>query len=250
MKRKIILFNIILFCQSFFLIAQEGVQSFFSEGNQFYNEGNYQKAIDSYGKIIDQNIYSVELYFNLGNAHYKLNNIAESIYYFEKAKQLAPKNKEVLNNLAFAKNMQLDYIEPLPQTQINIYKNILLTSFTPNEWAYLTIILGWVTWMCFFVFYIKKETLIKRSFFVGGTIFLIFFFISINLQIINPKSHFAILMESEISIRDEPNLHSTIKVDLNEGIKVKILDSLQGWYKISLTNGTQGWVEKTNIKKL
>ena len=250
MKKKILVFYLILCYQSFFLIAQEPFQSFFSKGNQFYNEGNYQKAITSYEKILEQNIYSVEVYFNLGNAHYKLNNIAESIYYFEKAKQLAPKNKEVLNNLEFAKNMQLYYIETLPKTQINIYKDTLLATLNINEWAYLTIVLGWITCICFFIFYIRKETLTKRSFFVAAIIFLILFFISINLQIIRPTNHFAILMESETSIRDEPNLHSDIKVNLNEGIKVKILDSLQGWYKISLTNGTQGWVEKEKIKKL
>ena len=54
----------------------------------------------------------------LGNAYYKLNNIAESIYYFEKAKQLDPNDEDIIINSNFAKNMTIDAIEKLPESQI------------------------------------------------------------------------------------------------------------------------------------
>jgi len=39
---------------------------------------------------LDQGLVSAALYYNLANAHYKLNNVGETVYYFEKALQLSP----------------------------------------------------------------------------------------------------------------------------------------------------------------
>ena len=57
-------------------------EQLFEEGNTLYNEGSYTAALEKYQKIIESGEHSAELYFNIGNAHYKLNNIAPSIYYF------------------------------------------------------------------------------------------------------------------------------------------------------------------------
>ena len=73
----------------------------FEQGNALYNDGNYTEAIEKYQAILKQGKHSAELYFNLGNSYYKLNNIAPSIYYYEKALQLAPDDKDILNNISF-----------------------------------------------------------------------------------------------------------------------------------------------------
>ncbi|MBT8318614.1 MAG: tetratricopeptide repeat protein, partial [Gramella sp.] len=52
----------------------------FEEANSAYQSGNYQDAVKAYEKILENGEVSAELYYNLGNAHYKLNNVAPSIY--------------------------------------------------------------------------------------------------------------------------------------------------------------------------
>ncbi len=63
----------------------------FENANSSYIEGNYQDAINGYKQIIDNGLESSELYFNLGNCYYKLNKVAESNFYYEKALILSPK---------------------------------------------------------------------------------------------------------------------------------------------------------------
>ena len=87
----------------------------FKKANTLYNNGKYLEAIDNYMSILETNTHSAELYFNLGNAHYKLNNIATSIYYYEKALQLKPNDKDIINNIAFARNMTIDAIDTVPE---------------------------------------------------------------------------------------------------------------------------------------
>jgi len=75
------------------LFAQASMESLVEQGNEAYNQGDYRKAIAFYEQTLSMGQHSAALYFNLGNAYYKLNNVAESVYYFEKAQQLNPKEK-------------------------------------------------------------------------------------------------------------------------------------------------------------
>ena len=45
----------------------------FDEANMLYNEGRYIDAIDVYNKILDSGLHSSDLYFNIGNSYYKIN---------------------------------------------------------------------------------------------------------------------------------------------------------------------------------
>jgi tetratricopeptide (TPR) repeat protein len=73
--------------------------SILSKGNNFYINENYEAAINSYLEIVESGFISEDLFFNLGNAYYKQNKIAPAILYYEKAKQLAPNNKDIRYNL-------------------------------------------------------------------------------------------------------------------------------------------------------
>ena len=111
----------------------------FEEANALYNDGKYAEAIDIYESILDSDVHSAELYFNLGNANYKLSNIAPSIFYFEKALQLNPSNEDIKNNLAFAQNMTIDAIEKVPEVGFSrIFKN-LINTFNTDVWAKIAV---------------------------------------------------------------------------------------------------------------
>ena len=95
-----IFFSVLAFSQS--------PEELFEQGNAAYNGGNHNLAIEKYEEILGLEVHSAEVYFNLGNAHYRLGNVAESVYYFEQAKRLSPEDKTIQNNAAFAENMTLD----------------------------------------------------------------------------------------------------------------------------------------------
>ena len=56
-----------------------------TNANTLYKDGKYQEAIKLYQKIESTKNVSSELYFNLGNSFSKLNQVAPSIYNYEKA---------------------------------------------------------------------------------------------------------------------------------------------------------------------
>ncbi len=162
---KQLLYLAILICGTFG-IAQNN--QFFEKGNGLYNDGKYQEAIESYMAILETDVHSSELYFNLGNAHYKLNHIAPSIYYFEKALLLNPDDSEIKNNLNFAKNMTLDAIDVIPEVGISKVLNNTSNILSFDIWAILSVCFVVLSVLLFINYYISNGTKTKRFSFTFG----------------------------------------------------------------------------------
>ena len=101
MKNLVYIF-ILLFQFSVGQSTDESSQKVFEIANEMYKKGDYENAIQKY-EFIEKSLKqeSADLYFNLGNSYYKLNKIAPSIYYYEKALLLKPTDKTIKTNLAF-----------------------------------------------------------------------------------------------------------------------------------------------------
>ena len=150
------LLYILVFSISTISLAQN--QDLFNQANALYNEGKFSDAVNKYEAIIENGQHSAELYYNLGNAHYKLNNIAPSIYYYEKALQLKPNDKDLLNNISFAKNMTIDDIEAVPKLGLSRFFNKAINTLTYDNWAILSIIfvIGFV--LLFIIYFFAYNT--------------------------------------------------------------------------------------------
>ena len=243
------IFYILLFIsQSFF--AQTG----FEKGNDLYKNGNYEEAAKSYESVLATNKESAELYFNLGNCYYKLQQTAPSIYNYEKALVLDPNNKEALNNIKFAQKRTIDEIKVIPKVGFGK----LLRDFTgiyPFEtWGYISIGFS-VLFLLFFIgYYFSQTVVVKRIFFLGMFIILLFVLMSISAAFFE-KSHFdnerpAIVFAESADVRSEPQNASSSIFILHEGTKVYVEETLDNWKKIQLTDGTEGWIDSNAIKEV
>jgi len=104
MKRLIFILSFIFALQSF-----AGEQLFF-QGNSEYANENYSTAISLYDSILTKGLESSELYYNLGNCHYKTQDWANAIWHYKKSLQLE-KKENTLHNLELAKLKIIDRIE-------------------------------------------------------------------------------------------------------------------------------------------
>ena len=96
--------------------APAGAQSaFFDEGNRLYQAGDFEGALDRYRRILDEELESGELYYNIGNAHFRLGALAPAILNYERARRLMPGDDDLLANLALARWMTADDITPRPR---------------------------------------------------------------------------------------------------------------------------------------
>jgi tetratricopeptide (TPR) repeat protein len=246
-------FLVIMVVLSVFSVRSQ-TDALFDEANEAYNAGDYQTAIALYGQILEEDLHSAELYFNLGNAHYKLNEIGPSIYYYEKALLLDPNDSEIKNNLAYAQNMRLDAIENMPKTTLNKVYDDVLGVFSFDQWAKLAVILSMAFVATYLFYYFSRSALKKRIAFISSMVILFWGIVCVTLSYLGYQQYKndnpAIVFAEEVKITSEPNSRGQVVFTLHEGTKVNVLDEFEGWSKIKIADGQTGWLPAEHIKAL
>lgn len=239
------------------LISVSGISQnnqLFDQGKEAYKNENYAQAIENWKKILETNEASANLYFNLANAHYKLNQIGPSVYYYEKALQLNPTDRDIKNNLKFAENARIDVIDPLPKSLFKQWYDSLAGFLGYNQWAVVAVVASFLMAALFLIYYFSGKERQKRLYFASGSVALIVLLLAITMAFLtyneNMKSREAIIFASRVDIKSEPRMGSSTTFSLHEGTKVGITAQDGDWFRIHLADGKDGWISKENLKAL
>lgn len=234
------------------LIGQN--EPLFEKGKELYKAENFQEAINNWSQIVDNGEHSADLYYNLGNAHYKLNNVGPSIYYYEKALMLEPNDSDVKNNLAFAKNATIDVIEPLPKTFFAKWYESLSGVLTYDGWALLAVLFAMLFVLLFLGYYFSFSEKRKRLLFTSSiaSVILLLGSLAIAFMTFNDceADKPAIIFAESTEIRSEPNMGSETAFTLHEGTKVQVIADDGDWLRIQLIDGKDGWIPSEDLKLL
>ncbi len=216
-----------------------------------YSEKKYQEAIDAYETILKSHLKSYQLYYNLGNAYYKNNQLGKAIYNYELANKLEPNNDDIKNNLRIANSKKIDDIESSENFFLSAVKSGLTNTLTTTAWAWLSIISLTLTSVLLFMFFVSKQSILKRVGFFGGALSLLLFITSFAFGYIalnnKHQTKFAIVTFRESKIYTEPIAVAASKFSLHEGTKVKVIESKPDWTNIKLENGNEGWIKTDHV---
>lgn len=245
---------LILFLTTAGVIQAQSVDSLFVQANKLYQTEKYQEALKLYKEIEEQGIVSEALYFNLGNSYYKTNQVAPSVYYYEKALQISPNDSDVLFNLDFANKMTIDNIEPLPKTLGDHYRENIVLGYSYNTWALVAVVFAVLFAVLFLLYHFSNFTSRKRFFFISSLVcaFLVFLAVVFAYQNKNlvDKTQYGIIFSNQVKVKNAPTVNSDINFELHEGTKVQILETLDNWRKIKIADGKIGWLDESDLKAL
>ena len=123
------------------LTGIDAVKSWVEDGNQNYRMGNYDVACDFYGLALSSDNGNADLYYNLGNAYYRSDQLALAILNYERALRLNPSMSDAKENLTLAYSKTQDRITELPRLFIVRWVDWLCTVVTPHAWRVILLVL-------------------------------------------------------------------------------------------------------------
>lgn len=234
------------------------------QADSAYNKENYRQAIDLYQQSIVADGPSSVLYYNLGNAYYRNDNLGRAVLSYERALKLNPTNKDARQNLEFVKGKIQDRPEDDTPFFASMHRSIR-SSMTANAWAWTAFALFILLAGAVAVYLFTNSVVMRKTGFFGGIVLLAIFVYILGVAIdaaSTARSHEAavvVVPGTQLSSAPRQARSSADKVvSIHEGTRVEIIDSVATpddpvsprWYEVKINNGTQAWLRASDVERI
>ena len=219
-----------------------------------YAKGNYQQAIKDYQEILKTGVSS-EIYYNLGNAYYRTDNITQALLAYERALQLSPGDNDIRFNLQYARSKTIDKITPETEMFFVTWYHSLVNFTSVDRWANTAIVSIVMALLLILVFLFAPQMWARKSGFYGSAVFLLLFAFA-NLFAFQQKHELetkqgAIVIAPTVNVKKTPAASGTDVFVIHEGTRVDITDrGMKQWRGIKLADGREGWLKTSQIEEI
>ena len=225
-----------------------------TEADSAYVRGQYQQAIADYEELLKQG-GSAELYYNLGNAYYRTENITKAVLNYERALLLSPGDRDIRFNLQIARSKTIDKIVPESEMFFITWYHALVNLMSVDAWARVALISLALVIVLLLVYLFASRIWLRKVGFFCGLVLLALFVLS-NIFAWQQKQNLlfrkgAIIMAPSVTVKSTPAKNGTDLFILHEGTKVSITDSsMRGWLEIRIADGKEGWIERNKLEEI
>ena len=225
-----------------------------AEADSAYVDGNYQKAIMLYDSLLSEGI-SAEVYYNLGNAYYRIEDITHAVLYYERALQLAPGDDDIRFNLQMARAKTIDKIVPESEPFFVTWYHSLVNITSVDGWAYIALLSLALALVLALIYLFASPVWLRKIGFFGAFLTIAVFLLANLLawQQLDTLTHHkgAIIMEAAVTVKSTPAKNGTDLFVLHEGTKVTIVDdSMREWKEVRLADGKRGWLPTAQMEMI
>lgn len=217
-----------------------------------YARQQYQQAIKDYEELLHDGV-SAELYYNLGNAYYRTDNITRAVLNYERALLLSPGDSDIRFNLQMARSKTIDKITPESEMFFVTWYHALVNIMSVDGWARTALVSFALAIVLALAYLFSARIWVRKVGFFGGLAFIAVFILA-NLfayqqrqELVNRTG--AIIISSAVPVKSTPSKSGTDLFILHEGTKVEITDgTMRGWKEIRVADGKEGWIETSKIE--
>ncbi len=231
----------------------EAQSAFFDEGNRLYQTGDFQGALDRYQRILDEGIESGELFYNIGNAHFRLGELAPAILNYERARRLMPGDDDLLANLALARSMTVDDIDPRPEFWL--FRVIgWWVGLLPRAALIRLVALAWVTAVAGAAVVVLRPgpglaAWARRTALAAAAVTLVFGVNLVARELDLGADEEAIVMADKVQVQSAPSDDPALQIfAVHAGAKVIVDRRADDWVEIVLENGAVGWMRAEHVE--
>jgi tetratricopeptide (TPR) repeat protein len=229
--------------------AQEEI---FERGNQLYQAEDYPAAVEAYEAVSAAGFEGYALYYNLGNAYFKIGELGRSILNWERALRFDPGAENALANLELAATLTADDVEPLPRfwllSVVDWWVNLL-----PRSLLILIVGAGWMALMGGAALRILSRDDGRRRLSTGTAVvgLCIVVILGVNLLVREVglgQADRGVVLAEAVPVRSAPAADDNLTLfEIHEGTRVRIDQRTDQWAEIVLDDGKVGWIPVSTL---
>lgn len=224
------------------IVAKAEQNMMFDKANQLYHNKEYAEATRLYQQLLDDGYTDADLFYNTGNAYYRINKIGMAIWCYHKAIELR-KDKKTTDNLLLAEKRIKDPITRIKDIFFIRWWKGFTQVFTSNEWALYG--LSFFLIACIALILKKLFNLNWRMQILWklGLPITIVCLLLASYQFYNEQFKYeAVIIRDTIDYKN--------KAPLSEGILVVYVGRGKKGLLVSLPNGSMAEIKPSDIKKI
>ena len=220
--------------------------------NAAYVNGESKRAADGYAAILEGGVHSAELYYNMGNAHFKSGRIGQAILCYRRALRLAPGNDDIRYNLEVAGENTKDSIEAVPEFFLTTWMRAVRNTMSSTAWTVLSLAALAAMLALAMVYLLASRLTARKTGFYGMAAMLVLFVAATSFAAAGRREAVerseAVVMSPSVSVKSSPDNSATDLFVLHEGTAVRVTGSLDEWCEIVIADGKKGWVRSRQIE--
>jgi len=220
-----------------------------AEADSAFTHEHYDKAIKMYKQLTNQT-QSAEIYYNLGCAYYRVDSMAKSVLWLERASLLDPGDEDIRFNLDLARGKTIDKIIPQHEFVLVTFFRQIINMMNLDSWAITCIVLFFLSLLAFSQFFFSNKIILRKIFFFSAiTLAILTIFGNVcayQQKIQNANHNHGIIMSPAITVKSTPAESGNDLFVIHEGTNIEVLDSsLKDWCEIKIADGKLGWIPKS-----
>lgn len=255
-------------------VSSDSLRVFFAGANEDYARGDYERAAQSYEKLITAGLENKDLYYNLGNTFYRIGDLGRAVLFYEKALRMNPRDADAKKNIMLVRSLIKDkqfvkkemwVLRPLTWVNRNLNLNEVLMLTSVLYLLFCILAVGFIFMDSRFVAAVHARLsqispgrllglMPRQDFALAVLLTFILFAASGALslhKVLEVKNHnMAVVLEPEVLVYSAPSEDSTLEFKIHAGTKVKLEERRSGWVRISLPGSLSGWISKNSAEKI
>jgi len=225
--------------------AKAADDSAFAKANQAYADGRFQEAATDYEDLVRSGNWNANLFYDLGNARYRLGDFGEAVLNFERALALDPRHPEADANLRLARD-EARALE-LRRDWIERYAGMA----TVKQYTIAAAVAFWfAVFVIAHLFFSRRSAgriaLITLSVIVCGVSILAIYTLENGAR----GDALAIVTDKNVEARLATADNAKSVLVLPPGSEIKILSERGDWIYAGLPNDQRGWIPTSSAQRV
>lgn len=253
-------FQLLLFCLLFPLQVFAAPSQ--ADADKAYRQKDYAKALQAYEACLKQaektaggnDELKAELYYNLGNCHYRLKNLGRAVLNYQRSLRLAPANEDAAFNLELTQAKLSDRFDAPAEMFFVSWAKSLVQSQSSSTWGLWGLLFIVVAAAFAALYLLATPIALRKTGFFGAIAATALVIACEGFAYMQHRRYeqlqLAVVLQT-LDTYDTPTATAKKQRTLHEGTTVTIIETYKdGWFQVELPDGNEAWLKSQGIEKV